>query len=246
MEKIPEISLFFPVYRDATTVRRVAEKARMVLAEVAERFEIIIVNDGCPDGSGEVANTLAEEYAEVRVIHHESNLGYGMAFRSGLEAAQYQWICQTDGDDEYEVWDLLRLLEHHRYYDLIITFRFVKLYSSFRVFVSWVYNVLVRWMFRTRFRDISTGLRLVRKEIVDRIQLESTSPFIGAELTIKAMVLGYRIGEVGIQTFPREFGRGSSVSLPNILATIRDLFRANRRIFSRDFCLPSGRPRRPK
>ena len=69
----------------------------------------------------------------------------------------------TDGDDEYEVEDFRKLLRLKDRYDLIITFRYRKIYSSTRIFVSWVYNVLLRFLFRTPFRDVSTGLRLVRR-----------------------------------------------------------------------------------
>ena len=150
----------------------------------------------------------------------------------------------TDGDDEYEVEDFRKLLKLKQHYDLIITFRYRKIYSSSRIFVSWVYNVVLRFLFRTPFRDVSTGLRLVRRAVLQEVELESTSPFIGAELAIKTMLKGYRVGEVGIQTFPRSFGRGSSTSIPNILATIADMWRIYRRVFSDAYDMPSGRERR--
>jgi hypothetical protein len=76
---------------------------------------------------------------------------------------------------------------------------------------------------------------------VEDVVLESNSPFIGAELAIKSMLKGYSVGEVGIQTFPRLFGEGASTSLPNIIATIRDMMVMRRKVFSLDYDLPSGR-----
>ena len=108
--------------------------------------------------------------------------------------------------------------------------------------MSWVYNVVLRFLFRTPFRDVSTGLRLVRRAVLQDVELESTSPFIGAELAIKTMLKGYRVGEVGIQTFPRSFGRGSSTSIPNILATIaRHVAHLPPRVLGR--LRPAERPR---
>lgn len=240
----PDISLFFPVYRDESTVRRVTEKALSVLRDIAERYEVIIVDDGSPDRAGEIADDLAQEYAQVSVIHHPQNLGYGMAIRSGLAQCRYEWICFTDGDDEYDVNDLRKLIALKEFYDLIITFRYVKMYSGDRQLISWVYNKTLRALFHTRFRDISTGLRLIRKSLADQIVCESNSPFIGAEITIKSMLKGYRIGEVGIQTFPREFGKGASTSPKNIVATIVDMLRVYRNIFSRDYELPQDRGRK--
>jgi glycosyltransferase involved in cell wall biosynthesis len=234
----PRVSLFFPVYRDEATVERVTRKALRVLDELASEHEVIIVDDGSPDRAGEIADRLAASYPGVRVIHHERNLGYGQALRTGFEAARFEWICFTDGDDEYEVDDLRRLLRLRDYYDLVITFRYAKRYGGWRIFVSYVYNKVLRLVFETRYRDVSSGLKLVKREVVGELELVSTSPFIGAEIAIKTMLKGFRVGEVGIQTFPRQFGRGTSTSLRNILATLRDMRRVHRRVFSADYDRP--------
>jgi glycosyltransferase involved in cell wall biosynthesis len=240
----PNISLFFPVYHDETTVRKVTEKAITVLKNVAENYEIVIVDDGSPDRSGAIADEMAIEYPFVSVVHHPHNLGYGAAIKSGFAHVKYEWICFTDGDDEYDVFDLYKLIALKDFYDLIITFRYVKVYSGDRQIVSWIYNAILRGLFRTNYRDISTGLRLVRKSLIDQISCHSNSPFIGAEITIKSMLKGYRIGEVGIQTFPREFGKGASTSVPNIIATIRDMASVYRTVFSTNYDLPPNRLRR--
>jgi glycosyltransferase involved in cell wall biosynthesis len=237
------VSLFFPVYRDERTVRIVAEKALQLLSSLGVEHEIIIVDDGSPDRSGEIADALATEHPEISVIHHARNLGYGAAVRSGISASRFDFVCMTDGDDEYEIEDFRKLLKLKDRYDLIITFRYKKIYSSTRIFVSWVYNGLLRFFFRTPFRDVSTGLRLARRSVLEDVELEASSPFIGAELAIKAMLKGYRVGEVGIQTFPRVFGAGSTTSLPNIIATIRDMWRIYHRVFSDVYDLPAGRSR---
>ncbi len=237
------ISFLFPVYKDEKTVRIVAEKALRFLKSVTDEYEIVIVEDGSPDKSGEIADKIAIEYPYIRVIHHPSNLGYGAAIRSGLSACNYEFICMIDGDDEYEVDDFRKLIRLIGNYDLIITFRYKKIYSNTRIFISWVYNVLLRFLFRTTFRDISTGIRMVRKTVTDDVCLASNSPFVGAELAIKAMLKGYRIGEVGIQTFPRQFGKGSSTSIKNIIATIREMLHTYRFIFSDQYDLPECRDR---
>ena len=241
----PNISLFFPVYNDENTVELVFNKALTVLKANADQFEIIIINDGSPDRSGEVADRLQKQYPDVlRVIHHPTNLGYGAAIRSGLKAVQYEWVCFTDGDDEYDVHDLTKLLRLRQYYELIITFRYVRVYSSKRIFISVFYNMALRMLFRTNFRDISTGLRLMKKDIIPELDLISNSPFIGAEITIKSMLKGFPVGEVGIQTFKREFGRGASVTIRNIIATIRDMLRVHRMVFSLRYDLPKDRERK--
>jgi glycosyltransferase involved in cell wall biosynthesis len=238
------LSVFFPVYNDEATVGRVTEKALRVCGEITDTYEVIIVDDGSPDASGRIADALAEKHDAVRVIHHAHNRGYGAAVRSGLQASRYEWICFTDGDDEYDLRDLKKLWRLRHHYDLIITFRYVRRYSGFRILLSRVYNMVLRHLFYTRYRDVSTGLRLVRKPLVDELTLEATSPFIGAEIAIKSMLKGYRVGEMGIQTFPREFGRGNSTTPQNIYRTIVDMVRCYRRVFSTQYELPEGDPER--
>ena len=105
---------------------------------------------------------------------------------------------------------------------------------------------MLRWMFKTSYRDISTGLRLIKKSLLDELCLITDSPFIGAEITIKSMLKGYRVGEMGIQTFPREVGSGASTSFKNIVKTIRDIRRVHNEIFSDKYELPPNRMRKQK
>jgi glycosyltransferase involved in cell wall biosynthesis len=237
------VSLFFPVYKDEKTVRIVAEKALEFLKRISDEYEIVIVDDGSPDRSGQIALELQKEHRNITVIRHAENMGYGSAIRAGLKACRHDYICMIDGDDEYDVFDFEKLWKLKDFYDLIITFRYKKIYSNFRIFISSIYNAVLRVMFRSPFRDISTGLRMVRKSVIEEIGLESTSPFIGAEMAIKLMYKGYRVGEVGIQTFPRKIGRGSSVSFKNIIATIDDMRKIHKKIFSDEYDLPENRTR---
>jgi glycosyltransferase involved in cell wall biosynthesis len=234
----PRISVFFPVYNDERTVERVALKSLDVLSRVAREYEVVIIDDGTPCRAGQIADQLAAKDPKIRVIHHPRNLGYGAAIRTGLANVRYEWVCFTDGDDEYDIYDLEKLIRLRNRYDLIITFRYAKLYSGFRIFVSWVYNYTLRALFKTRFRDISTGLRLIRRDLVNELDLKSSSPFIGAEIAIKTMLKGFPVGEVGIQTFPREFGSGSAASWHNIFATIRDMMACYHTMFAPGYDAP--------
>jgi len=239
----PNISLFFPAYKDEKTIRVVVERALQLLEEVAGVYEIIIVDDGSPDRSGEIADELSREHPSIRVIHHPENLGYGAALKTGVRASRYEWICMVDGDNEYDVYELKKMLYVKDYYRLVIAFRYVKLYSTKRVFISFVYNAVLRFMFKSPYRDISTGIRLIHSSVLNEIRLSSDSPFIGAELTLKAMLRGVPVGEVGIQTFPRDFGSGSATSIKNIFRTVQDIFRIRKEIFSNVYDLPEGRDR---
>ena len=83
------------------------------------------------------------------------NKGYGAAIKTGLKNCKYEWIFQTDGDAEYDVNDLLKLLKKTENSDLIVTYRLRKKYKTSRIFISWIYNVILRLLFKTKFKDIS-------------------------------------------------------------------------------------------
>ena len=142
--------------------------------------------------------------------------------KTGLKKCKNDLIFQIDGDDEYDVNDLSRLLKASENNDLVITYRYKKKYSTYRMLISWVYNAILRLIFNIKFRDISAGSRLVSKKLAKSIKLKSTSPFLGAELAIKAMWAGYKVGEIEIYQYPQTF-RNESVSLKNILLTIKDM-----------------------
>ena len=213
----------FPLYKDRSTVKRMIFDSLKVLKKTKKKFEIIIVDDGCPENSGLYAKKISKKISQVKVIFHKINKGYGSALKTGFKNCKGEWIFQTDGDAEYNVNDLKRLLKASVKSDLVITYRFKKKYKTGRIIISWVYNALLRIMFRTQFKDVSTGSRLISKKLIKKINLFSNSPFLGAELAIKAHYKGFKVNEIGIHTYPRTFGSGSSVSIKNIILTLKDM-----------------------
>ena len=223
MKKIKSISLMFPLYKDKSTVELMITKSSAVLKKLNSKYEIIIVDDGCPQNSGKLAEKIAKKFANIKIFFHKKNLGYGAALKTGLKKCKNDWIFMIDGDAEYDVDDLFRLLRVSKNYDLVITYRYKKKYTTYRIIISWVYNAVLRLIFNIKFKDISSGSRLVSRKLIRHIKLKSNSPFVGAELAIKAKLAGYKVGEIGIHTFPRTFGTGASVSLKNILLTLKDM-----------------------
>lgn len=215
----------FPLYKDSLTVEKMIMKSLKICKKITNNYEIIVVDDGCPEKSGLLAKKFTKKNKKIKVIFHKKNLGYGSALKTGFKNCKKKWIFQTDGDAEYDVNDLKKLTKFTDVSDLIITYRLKKKYNTNRIIISWIYNFILRSIFFTKFKDISTGSRLIKKNLFKKINLSSNSPFVGAELAIKSKYNGFRINEVGIHTYPRTFGSGSSVSLKNILLTIIDMIK---------------------
>lgn len=233
INKINSLSIIFPVYRDAKTINQMVLKSIELLSKYNFDSEIIIVDDCCPDGSGLIAKELTKKHNNVKVIHHKKNKGYGEALKTGFKTSTKDWILQTDGDDQYDIRDFHQMIKVIHNYDCLITFRYKKIYNSIRIFISWFYNKLIRFLFKTNFRDISTGLRLINRKALNDLNLMSTSSFIGAEIAISLMLKGYQVGEMGITTFPRKFGVSNIITFKNIMLTIKDLVKFYIKIFKK-------------
>ncbi len=226
MNNPKSISLIFPLYKDKYTVKKVINKSLKILKKLKKRYEIIIIDDCCPEKSGLVAVKHSKKNKKIKVIFHKKNYGYGAAIRTGFKESRYDCVYAVDGDGEFGIAlnDLPRILKKYTFNDLVITYRYKKRYKTTRIIISWIYNFVLRFLFNISFRDISCGSRLINKKILKKIKLTTNSPFIGAELAIKAKYMGFKVDEVGIHSFPSSFRAGSSVVLKNILLTIRDIF----------------------
>lgn len=225
MKNPKSISLIFPVYKDKHTVLRVVKKSLIILNKLKKRYEIIIVDDCCPEKSGEIALRKFKKNKKINIYFHKKNFGYGAAIRTGLKKSKYECVYAVDGDGEFGVSfnDLPRILDKFKKNDLVITYRYKKRYNTMRIMISGIYNVVLRILFNIKFKDISCGARLISRKVLKKVKLTTNSPFIGAELAIKSKYLGFKIAEVGIHSFPNNFRPGSSIILKNILITIRDI-----------------------
>ncbi len=222
-KKINSVSIVIPLYKDKNTVAKMIKSSLKILRKSIKNYEVIAVDDGCPDKSGNVARKFTKKNKKVKVIIHKKNLGYGAAIKTGFKKSKYDCVFAIDGDGEYDVNVLPQLLKKLENSDLVITRRYKKQYNTWRSIVSWTYNFVLRLLFNIDYRDISSGSRLVRKELIKKINIDTDSPFLGAELTIKATSLGYKVNEYGIYYYPTDFRSGSSVSLKNIFMTIKDM-----------------------
>lgn len=219
---VPSLSVFFPAYHDEDNIGKVTETAVNVLEEIDSDYEVIIVHDGSPDRTGEVADELAERYLNVRVIHHEKNRGYGAALKTGFTSAKNEYIFYTDGDNQFDVREMKKFVALVGLSDLVIGFRIRKQYTLYRKITSFVYNLILQVLFDLPYRDVDCAFKLLPKKLIDRIDISSVDAFIDAELLIKAQQLGYGVTEVGVTHRPREAGV-SGVKTKVILRTIKEM-----------------------
>lgn len=224
MKKYP-ITIFFPCYNEEQNVERVAREALTVAREISGDFEIIIVNDGSRDRTGEIADHLARENPEIRVIHHGANQGYGAALQSGFKNATKELVFYTDGDGQFKLEEITRLLPLIEKYDIVSGCRINRRDSFMRKANAFMWGALVNALFKFKISDVDSAFKLYRRKIFDEITLESKGALIDTEVLAKARARGYTITEVGVSHYPRLAGEQTGARLSVILRAFKELFK---------------------
>lgn len=221
----PSVSFFCPAYYDEGNIRSTVEKTIATLERVAETFDITIVEDGSPDNTAEVADSLAGEYPSVSVIHNPFNLGYGGALKTGFNAAvKHEVVAYTDGDGQYDFSEFETLLKAWDGSSVVSAYRVNRADSATRVLQTRVYGLLLRLLFNLKVKDVNCSMKLFPRAVLDRIEIESNSAFIDAEILIKLSRIGVKIDQVGVHHLPRLHGAASGAKLNVVFKTIFDMF----------------------
>ncbi|MBI3103924.1 glycosyltransferase [Candidatus Daviesbacteria bacterium] len=224
---IKNLSVFFPLFNEAGNVETTVKKAVEVLQKLKLGYEIILINDGSKDGTKRVAEGLSKENPSIRVINHEKNLGYGEALKSGFYNAKYDTIVYTDGDGQFDFSEVTKFLDKIDDYDLLIGYRIKRQDPFFRILFKKGWTFALWTMFGLTLKDVDCGFKMIKREVLEAIpHLESQrGAMINAELAIKAKKNGFRVGQIGVDHYPRLSGRPTGASLNVIIRSFTDLFK---------------------
>jgi glycosyltransferase involved in cell wall biosynthesis len=234
--RLPRLSYFFPAHNEEANLAGLVAEALETLPGLAETFEIVIVNDGSKDATGRIADELAGEHPDaVRAVHHPTNLGYGAALRSGFRAARFEHVAFTDGDRQFHVVDLGRLIarmgEADRP-DVVVGFRIKRADPLVRTIYARAYRLANRIFFWLRVRDVDCACKLFRREALEGIAVESGGAFFSAELLIKLQAAGRTVAEVGVPHYPRTAGSPTGAKPAVVFRAVRDFWLLRLRMWS--------------
>lgn len=224
MEKYP-ITIFFPCYNEEQNVERVAREALEIAAQISNDFEIIIINDGSQDRTGEIANRLAEQNPAVRVIHHKVNKGYGAALQTGFRNATKDLVFYTDGDGQFKIKEITKLLPFIDKYDIVSGYRLKRRDPFIRKVNAYLWGAIVNALFKIKVSDVDSAFKLYKRKIFDEITLTSQGALIDTEILAKARAKGYTITEVGVNHYPRTAGEQTGAKLSVIYKAFKELFK---------------------
>jgi glycosyltransferase involved in cell wall biosynthesis len=225
------LTIFFPMWNEQevirTTVGAASEAAQeLVLTGEIGTYEILIVDDASTDDTPAIADELARSDSHIRVMHHAVNRKLGGTLKTGFAEAKGELVLYTDADLPFDMAELAKAVRLIRIYDadIVSAYRLDRTGEGPRRFVySYVYNFLVRYLFRLRVRDVNFAFKLVRRNVLNRVALKSEGSFIDVELLARSHRLGFHIVQFGVDYFPRSRGVSTLSSSAVIAKILREL-----------------------
>lgn len=203
----PEITIAIPAYNEVECLESVVRRAQDTMSDIGTSFEVLVVDDGSTDGTGTLADRLAQQFPEVRVVHHDENLGFTGAIATCYRSAQGEWLFLIPADGQVDVADIRRFLPMRDGADVVLGYRLVKPDAWYRRLNSLCFHALTSLLFGFRFREISTT-KLYRVDLLREIRIVSRrgTATIEPEVIYRLVRLGARFAEVGYPFHPRQGG----------------------------------------
>ncbi len=220
------LSIFFPAYNDSGTIASLVITALRTARRLTPDHEVIVVNDGSADGTGEILDELASIYPQVRIVTHEKNRGYGGALRTGFASATREIVFYTDGDAQYDPAEMEALWRRFdQDVDLVNGYKISRSDPLHRIIIGRIYHHMVKTLFRLTVRDVDCDFRMMRRSIFDKVRLEKNSGVICLEMMKKITDGGFRIAEVPVHHYHRAYGKSQFFNFRRLYRTAIDVMK---------------------
>jgi len=226
------LTVFFPCYNEEANVENTTLAALRTCERLGIDYEIIIVDDGSKDHTGQIADRLAAGHPRVRAVHNLPNRGYGGALQRGFREARKEWVFYTDGDGQFDFEEIDKLFPLLDEFDMVSAYRLDRQDSWIRKFNAAAWTALVNVAFRLWLRDIDCAFKIYPRELFDRIDMKSKGALIDTEILARAKRLGYTIGQIGVRHYPRTAGSQTGANVRVILRAFKELFLLRRDIMA--------------
>jgi glycosyltransferase involved in cell wall biosynthesis len=227
---MPGLSIVLPAYNEEENVASAVEEVSAAAQQLGMDYEIILVNDGSTDRTGEIARELEQRIPNFRLVEHYPNRGYGGSLKAGFAAATKDLIAFIPADKQFVFGEISRFLEAINQADIVSGYRAARQDSLIRKFNAFGWNTLVRLLFGYLCRDIDCGFKLFRREILEHMTLVSDGAMIDTEFLAGAKARGFRITEVPVTHLPRVAGHPTGANVKVVVKAFRDLARFRLRL----------------
>ncbi|MEI8356872.1 MAG: Undecaprenyl-phosphate 4-deoxy-4-formamido-L-arabinose transferase [Pseudomonadota bacterium] len=229
-KRLSSLSASFPAHNEEDNVGPMIEDLVTALPDFAERFEVIVVDDGSRDRTFERASAIAARDQRVRVIRHEVNRGYGAAVWTGLASGTMDYAFFTDGDRQFDVRQVGDLIARIDGADVVVGWRLDRKDNAIRIANAHAWNGLIRNLLNVPVRDVDCAFKLFRREVLAGLEIEAGGAMFSSELLARLAARGVRIVEVPVRHLPREHGKSSGGDPRVIARAFYELFKLYRKL----------------
>jgi dolichol-phosphate mannosyltransferase len=206
--------VIIPTYNERENIEKIVSQ---VLAKGAS-IDVLIVDDGSPDGTGQIADSLSKQNSRVFVIHRKNKSGLGTAYVAGFKYAiekKYDYVFEMDADFSHDPEYIPNFLDAIKEADLVIGSRYISGVNVInwpitRLLLSYYANVYSRIVTRLPVKDATGGFKCFRREVLEAIDLEkvkSNGYSFQIEMSFRAWKKGFRIKEIPIVFEDRRLGQ---------------------------------------
>lgn len=224
------LSVVLPAYNEEQNAAAAVKEVSAVAQRLDADYEIILVNDGSSDRTGEIGRELEERIPDFRLVEHYPNRGYGGSLKAGYAAAEKELITFVPADNQFDFSEIERFLAKIDNADIVCGYRANRQDNIVRKFNAVGWNSLVRMLFGDLCRDIDCGFKLFRRDVLDHVNLVSDGAMIDTEFLAGAKARGYRIVDVPVTHRPRVAGEATGANIQVIAKAFRDLVQFRRRL----------------
>lgn len=209
---MPELSILVSAYNEEKNVPSLLKRLTSALDHSGIRGEVIFLNNHSTDRTGDIAQKYAERDKRITVIqrYHRTNKDLGSSLREGLDACLGEFIIIMDADLSHDPENIQELFAHRKEADIIVGSRFVTggvgEMSRSRVLISKTYNFVAGFPIGWKVRDVTTGFKLYRSDIIKKLKLKNNGFGLHVEIILQALSKGYRAKEIPIHYHARMKG----------------------------------------
>jgi hypothetical protein len=214
------LTLVLPAFNEEANIDAVVRDSLATLPTFVDTYEIIVVDDGSRDRTGEIVAGLAAGDERIRLVSHGRNRGYGAALISGFAASTGDFVMFMDADRQFNIRDLRLLAPFAGEYDIVAGFRMERSDPLHRRVLAEMFNVSVRILFGVHLRDIDCAFKLFRGDLLRGLPLTAPGALINTEIQAKARRQGASLQQVGVHHYPRIAGEATGGSPRVILRAV--------------------------
>ncbi len=206
------ISVFLPTYNEEKSVTPGILEISNYLKSRFNDYEILIVSEGSTDKTNDIVRGLQSKVENLKLLTKEKSYGYAGALRTGFKNSTKELIFYTDGDRQFDIKELDKLLLLIDKYDIVTGYKIKRNDPLMRIWMSWLYNLIMRLLFGLKLQDVNCAFKLFRRRVIEAVDFlpDLTQGVINAEIYLTAIKKDYTIGEVGVHHFHRIEGFASS------------------------------------